>query len=63
MSVWVAAHRKALVPAVGTVALAVQGIATGGMSAKDFWSTVIGAIVTALTYQLRNVDPPVIGGA
>lgn len=57
MNAWIAAHRKAIVPALGTVALAVQGITTGGMSGQDFWSTVIGAVVTLLTYQLRNVDP------
>lgn len=58
MSAWIADHRKAIVPALGTVALAVQGIATGGMSAQDFWTTLIGAVVTLLTYQLRNGDKP-----
>lgn len=54
MNAWLAARRKAIAPAVATIASALEALINGGSTAEDALRTIAAAVVTALVYALTN---------
>lgn len=54
MSRWIAQRRKAILSALGTLAIAIQGVSSSGLNGSESAMAITAAITTAVVYIVEN---------